>query len=107
MNVREARREMLACVAHLRERLAATPDPARRAALADDARRGIERARRRFKRLIDERASRRHGFAIHCREGIERTLAEVTAAALAAVAVAVATDAEPDAAADGGGRVGF
>jgi hypothetical protein len=94
MNVREARREMKACVADFRARLAATPEPARQAALVDETNRHIERARKRFKRLIDEKASRRFGFSTNGREGIERMLAEVTAAALAAVAAAVASDAD-------------
>ncbi|HZY90264.1 MAG TPA: hypothetical protein VFE78_35910 [Gemmataceae bacterium] len=98
MNVTDTRDEMLACVAELRRRLAAVPDPAGRADLADEARRKIERLRKRFKRRIDEKSSRRFGFPINSREGIERRLAEATATALAAVEQAVVDHAEPPAA---------
>jgi hypothetical protein len=104
MNVADTRSEMLVCVAELRQRLSATPDPARRVGLAGKARRQIERLRKRFKQRIDERASQRFGFAINEREGIERKLAEAAATALAAVEQAVAGHAEPPAAApDRGG----
>ena len=88
MNIGETRAEMLAYVAELREQIAATADPDRRPALADKARRRIERARKRFKRRIDEQASRRFGFTVHARAGIERKLAQVTAEAMAAVTAA-------------------
>ena len=60
MNVADTRSEMLACVAELRERLAATSDQALRVVLADNARQQIERARKRFKRRIDEKAREQH-----------------------------------------------
>jgi hypothetical protein len=95
MNVADTRSEMLACVDELRQRLAATPDPARRTGLADETRRQIERLRKRFKHRIDEKANQRFGFSINAREGIERKLAEATAIALAAVEQALADHAQP------------
>jgi hypothetical protein len=91
MNVSDTRAAMLECAAELRERLAATSDPARRAALVASARRQVERLRKAFKRRIDTRAVSRYGFAVNAREGIERRLAEVTAEALVAVDAAAAS----------------
>ena len=81
MNVTDTRHEMLAGVTALRERLLSESDPTERPALVEAARRRIERIRKRFKRAIDERASRRFGFSVNAREGIEQKLAEATAEA--------------------------
>ncbi len=102
MNAGEARAEMMACVSALREQLAGS-DPGHRAALAAEARRQVERVRKRFKRRIDEQASRRFGFSI---QGIERKLAEVTAEALAAVDAATGGPVEPGAAPDPARKAG-
>ncbi len=88
MNVGDTRAEMLAYVAELRARLAGTENPTDRAALAEVARRRIEAARKRFKRRIDEQASKRFGFTVNARAGIVRKLTDVTAEALAAITAA-------------------
>ena len=95
---------MLACVAALRERLAGTTDPDRRAALVSAARRQVERLRKAFKRRIDARAVSQYGFSVNAREGIERRLSEVTAEALAAVDEAGSAGAEPGTAPDGAAK---
>jgi len=96
MNVADTRSAMLACVAELRQRLAAIRDPDRRARLADETRRQIEQLRKLFKHRIDEKASQRFGFAINGRKGIERKLSEATVIALAAVEKAIAEYEEPN-----------
>jgi hypothetical protein len=91
MNVADTRAEMMACVEALRARLAALRSQAARGEIVAAARREIGRLRKQFKRRIDQQAARRFGFAIHGREGIERGLAEATAAALALVEEAAAS----------------
>jgi hypothetical protein len=82
MNVADTRREMLACATALRERLRSESGVTERSALVEAARKRIERLRKQFKRTIDERASRRFGFALNEREGVEEKLAAATIEAL-------------------------